>query len=234
MPAVKAKAPVTGVLVSSLWLEGEASASIPVNNTISVQRGMVRRSYLDRTILEGTCIQLTEVSDGRGFCILRMGSFWEVAGYHLSSLPTYYMHPHPPLAQFLLDFLVQSRPQRDTQGDGVSSTRAVTIKGLEFLSLILAPGTKRSCPSPPPQTHSSLPVYQPDGRPQAMTHLCENHPSGCLLCLISALSKHLAVDSHSRFFDRWGNEAGRILSLLRSPAQNLGLPQAMLSPEVWY
>lgn len=59
---------------------------------------MVRRSYLDRTILEGMCIQLTEVSDGRGpegFCFHGAGEFVGGGRVSLSFLPSYYMHPHP-------------------------------------------------------------------------------------------------------------------------------------------
>lgn len=58
-------------------------------DTIPVQRGMVRRSCLDRIILEGTCIQLTGVSVGRrpeGFCFYKAGEFVGGSRVSLSSL----------------------------------------------------------------------------------------------------------------------------------------------------
>lgn len=46
------------------------------------------------------------------------GEFVEGGRVSLSSFPTYCMRLPPLLAQFLLAFLVQSRPQRDSLGDG--------------------------------------------------------------------------------------------------------------------
>lgn len=104
----------------------------------------------------------------------------------IPEFPPHLLHaPQPPPAQLLLAFLVQSRV---SLGDGSAQLGLSTSKGLEFLSLILCPRNQNAMSFHPHHRHRALSVDQPDGRPQAVTPLCENPPAGCLLCLVSALS----------------------------------------------
>lgn len=76
--------------------------------------------------------------------------------------------------------------------------------------------------------HTGLSQYISHGRTQAMTQPCENHPAEYLLCLVIALSPAPGSGLIPDLFDRWGNEARRLLSLLRGLAQNPALLQARL------